>query len=146
MNRNTLLGGLVLAVIIASAAFYGGMTYAKSQVPSRGQFANGQFTGTGAAGARGARGGTGGFTAGEILSKDATSITIKMQEGGTKIVLVSTSTQIMKSASGTLDDLSTGTNVVVTGSSNSDGSVTAQSVQIRPAGTSTFSRPEGAGQ
>ena len=132
MNKK-ILGGVIVLILIAGSSFYGGMVYGKGQTPSRGQFANGQFTGTGAADTRTARGGTGGFTAGGILSKDATSITIKMQDGSTKIVLVSTSTQVMKTASGTLGDLSAGTNVVVTGSANSDGSVTAQSVQIRPA-------------
>jgi hypothetical protein len=44
------------------------------------------------------------------------------------------STPVTKQASGTQDDLSVGTQVAVTGSSNSDGSMTANTVQIRPAG------------
>lgn len=131
MNQKIIIG--VVAVIIAGGAFYGGVTYAKSSTPMRGNFA--QFTGrTGTAGATGARG-MGGFVAGSIISTDASSVTIKMQDGSTKIVLVSTSTPVMKSASGSLTDLTSGTDVVVTGSTNSDGSVTAQSVQIRPAGS-----------
>lgn len=135
MEKKTIIAGAVAAIIIGSGAFYAGETYAQGKTPMRGQFGNGQFMQFADAGmARGARGGAGMFTAGEILSKDATSITIKMQDGSTKIVLMGTSTPITKSAEGSLSDLSTGTNVVVTGSANADGSLTAQSVQIRPAG------------
>lgn len=38
----------------------------------------------------------------------------------------------MKSASGSAADVAVGSSIVVTGSKNSDGSVTAQSIQIRP--------------
>ena len=133
MNKK-IITGIIGVVIVAGGSFYAGMAYGeRSSSSARGQFANGQFTGAGVAGLRGARGGGGGFVSGEILSKDTTSITIKMQDNSTKIALTSTSTQVMKSAPGTLDDLSAGMNVVVTGSANSDGSITAQSVQIRPA-------------
>lgn len=121
-------------VMVGGISFYGGMTYAKSNssaagaAGARGQFAAGQFaTRTGTRGA-------GGFTTGAILSKDATSATVKLQDGSTKIVLFGTSTQIMKTSAGGLSDVTAGTNVVVTGTSNSDGSITAQSIQIRPAG------------
>ena len=135
MNKKIITG--VMAIVIVGGAFYGGMIYGKSSMPSRGQFSIGQFTGN----LNGARGtGTrvdmnGGFTAGEIISKDATSVTIKMQDGSTKIALIATSTQVVKSSSGTLNDLTIGTNITITGISNSDGSVTAQSVQIRSAGS-----------
>ncbi|MFZ2522228.1 MAG: hypothetical protein WAX44_04585 [Minisyncoccia bacterium] len=135
MNKKIITG--VIVVVVVGGVFYGGMTYGKSATPARGQFANGQFTGNinGARGAGARVGMNGGFTAGEIISKDATSVTIKMQDGSTKIALIASSTQIMKSSTGSLSDLSTGVNVTITGAANSDGSVTAQSMQIRPAGS-----------
>ena len=55
-------------------------------------------------------------------------------QSGTKIVLVDSSTQITKTVAGTAGDLSVGTSVTISGSANSDGSITAQNIQIRPAG------------
>ena len=129
----------VVAVALLGGSFYGGMVYGKSSISPRGQFGNGQLTGNpnGMGGMRTGMGG--GLTAGEIISKDATSVTIKMQDGSTKIALIATSTQVMKSSSGTFSDLIIGTNITITGTSNSDGSVTAQSVQIRPEGLTNFS-------
>lgn len=135
MNKKIITG--VVAIVILGGVFYAGVAYGKSGTSARSQFGNGQFTGNlnGVGGMRAGMGG--GFIAGEIISKDVSSVTIKMQDGSTKIVLVGTSTQVMKSAIGTANDLITGTTVTVTGSANSDGSVTAQSVQIRPAGMTT---------
>lgn len=126
------LGGVFVVILIVGGAFYSGTVYAKSKTPTRSFTGQGQYAGMG--GAR-TRGGMGGLTVGQILSKDATSITIQMPDNSTKIVLVSTSTQVLKAATGALSDLSVGTNVAVSGTANSDGSLTAQSVQIRPAGS-----------
>jgi len=137
MNKKIIVG-IVSVVVIVTTAFYGGVAHGKSGSAAREQFSNGQFTGhldgTAGIGVRGGMNG-GSFTAGEILSKDESSITIKMQDGSTKIVFVGSSTQIMKSITGSSDDLTTGTNVTVTGTSKSDGSITAESIQIRPAGS-----------
>lgn len=133
MNKNviTTVGGL----IIAGVFFYVGMYYQKSKMPEIGSGVNGgSRSGLQGIGG-GARNNVGGFTAGEIISKDASSVTIKMQDGSTKIVLVSDSTQVTKNTNGTLGDLTTGVNISVTGTINSDGSVTAKSLQIRPAGS-----------
>ncbi len=124
-----IIGAVIGIISIAGGAFYGGTVYAKAQNLQRGGMA-GQFQRTGAGGARGPGGMAGGFTAGEILSKDATSLTIKMQDGSTKIVLFSGSTMITKSASGTPQDLTTGERVTVMGSANSDGSLTAQNILL----------------
>ncbi|MCX6721509.1 MAG: DUF5666 domain-containing protein [Candidatus Staskawiczbacteria bacterium] len=119
----------VVLVVIIGGAFYGGMLYGKNQARSAG-FAGGNFqTKINRPGANGSS-----FISGDIISKDDTSITLKMQNNGSKIIFYSDATKINKSATGTSADLSTGTLVSVTGTTNSDGSVTAQSIQIRPAG------------
>jgi ribosomal protein L21E len=131
---------IILAVIVGIGSFYGGMKYGQStsSVNRRGM-AN--FTPGQQMGANGNSSTTrnrtnpsaGGFINGEIISKDDKSITVKLNDGGSKIIFISDATQIMKSTQGSLKDLSTGDQVMITGSANSDGSLTAQSVQIRPA-------------
>lgn len=135
-KRITIVSALIVALIVAGASFYGGDYYAKSKIPTDDRLASGQQTNGrfGGGGVRGARGG--GFIGGEIAERDATGITIKSPDGSSRIVLVAPSTQILKSVTGTPDDLRIGINVLVGGSTNSDGSITAQSIQIRPARTS----------
>jgi hypothetical protein len=124
-------------VIVGGGCFYGGMVYGKSQATAGRGATAGQFQ-RGANGQGGAGGGLrtrgGGFTAGQILSKDDKSITVKMQDGGSKIIFYSSSTEIAKTATGTVNDLTVGESVVANGTANSDGSVTATTIQIRPAG------------
>ncbi len=126
MDTKVLGIGGVVAILLAGGSFYAGMSYQKSQVPARGQFGAGQ-------GMRAPRAGVG-FVSGEILLKDETGFTVKMQDGSTKIVFTSTSTPVLKSTNGSTNDLDIGTQVMVNGKGNSDGSITADSVQIRPTG------------
>lgn len=133
MKNNTILISVVIAIIVGAIGFFGGMQYQKSQRPTNG------FGGSGQAGAnRGQRngGGPGGMgnrpVAGEIISSDDKSITVKLQDGSSKIVLLSGSTQINKADTATISDLKTGEKVAVFGTANSDGSVTAQNVQLNP--------------
>jgi|GEM_PF-191712 len=140
-NVNKLIMSVVIvAVVFGGVGFFGGMQYQKSKTPASGarNFAGGNLGGA-AAGQQGnnaRRSGLGGFTSGQIISKDSQSITIKItggtSSGSSKIVLYSPSTQIAKQAAGTADDLSVGSTVMVTGSTNSDGSITAQSISLRP--------------
>ncbi len=132
-NMNKKIYSVIGVVIIAGLSFYGGIKYNQSTAPApttRGAgFAGGQ------GGQRGARGGNGmgGFVSGTILSKDATGITVQLRGGGSQIVFMASSTEISKSAKGTADDLTAGELVTVMGVPNSDGTLNAQTIQIRPA-------------
>lgn len=149
MESNKLVVPLLICVVVfGGLGFYGGMTYQKQQTPAtvgnlrgasgpgnlRNGAGGGNFAGRGGAGMNGANG--------EIVQKDATSITLKLTEGGSKNVFYATSTRVAKTSEGTMNDLSVGTNVLVTGTANPDGSVTATSIQIRPAGM-MFGGPRG---
>lgn len=67
---------------------------------------------------------------GEIIDKDETSITVKLPDGSSKILLISTNTSISKVSQGSRDDFKKGELVLALGSENSDGSVTAQEIQL----------------
>lgn len=84
-------------------------------------------------------GGMGGMVTGSVIAKDDQSITVKLFDGGSKIVFVGASTQVMKSVQGDISDVSVGQSVSVTGSQNQDGSVTARSLDIRPLRMATTS-------
>ena len=133
MNRNTIITAVVALLIGLGVGYYA----PHGASPAGDQSGGGQFVAGQNGGRMGMRTGqNGGFTAGQVLSKDASSITLKMQDGSTKIVLFSPQTEVLETASTTIDSVSVGTNVVVTGSQNSDGSITATAVQIRPQGAS----------
>lgn len=135
VKNNTILIAIVLAVVVGVIGFFAGMEYQKSQ--ARQSFAQGGLRGQFANGASGVRGGNGGNGAarpvyGDILSLNDNSITVKMQDGSTKIVLVTGSTTINKATEGSKSDLTEGERVGVFGTTNSDGSVTAQNIQLNP--------------
>jgi len=142
---------IIIALFIAvSGAFYGGMKYAQnknSYESTQGGVENfrnlspeereqrfqelGANLGGAFAGARkGNMAGTNSVT-GEIIVKDEQSITIKLPDGGTRIIFFSESTNIMKPSEGSGNDLKEGEQVVVNGKENSDGSYTAEMINIR---------------
>jgi len=131
----------ILAVILVGAgAFYGGIQYANAKKQSAGnnwQGANGQTgqRGAGVGSGQGfgrAMGNRGGMISGDIIAKDDKSITIKLRDGGSKIVFFANSTEISKFTAGATSDLEIGKSVTANGTTNSDGSVSAQMIQLRP--------------
>lgn len=130
-NKKTIAIIGAVAVVFAGVGFWGGNSYAIGQAAAaRANRGGGQF-GTGVAGGRiGGRGGS--FAGGKVIGKDDKSITIQLQDGGSAVVFYSPATTVMKSAGGSIADVTVGTSIIVTGSKNSDGSQTAQSIQIRP--------------
>jgi hypothetical protein len=138
MKNNPVVVSIIVAVVVGAAAFFGGMKYQQSQTPAGGQFA-GRSNGQGRPSSSGGRFGNGGRPVmGDILSVDDKSVTVKMSDGSTKIVILSASTSINKAAEATKTDLTVGTRVGVFGMQNSDGSVTAQNIQINPISRSSF--------
>lgn len=117
---------IVALIIVGGASYYAGTKHTSASVPARGQFTRGGTT----TGGRGGFGG-GGLSIGQVLSSDAQSITIKLSNGGSQIIFTGASTTISKMTPGSMEDLAPGTNVMVQGTPNSDGSVNARSIQIR---------------
>ncbi|MGH7246215.1 MAG: hypothetical protein ACREGI_04765 [Candidatus Levyibacteriota bacterium] len=126
MKKNIIIT-IVCVVVVGVAAFFGGVWYQKSQAPT---FGNGQFRGR----FGGANGGNQAFrpVRGQVVSSDQNSLTVKMQDGTSRIVILSGSTSFLKSAAASKDDIKSGDTVMVVGSANPDGSVTAQNVDINP--------------
>ena len=122
MKQNTILLIIILLLLVGSGAFFFGMKYQQSRRPSFSRQVAGQ------------QGQRQGFRPvnGEIISSDDKSIIVKMQDGSSKIVLFSDKTEINKAAEATKEDLKVGEKVAVFGTENSDGSVTAQNIQLNP--------------
>ncbi len=123
--KNNYLMTTVLVIVFAGIGFYGGIKYQQSQKINFSSLRNGR-TGTGAP--------RGGFrpVAGEIISADDKSITVKMQDDSSKIILLNAKTIINKAQTVDKTELKVGERVSVFGSENTDGSVTAQNVQLNP--------------
>ncbi len=128
--KNNMLTTIIIAIVVGAVAFFGGMQYQKSKAPTFAGF------GTGQNGQRqrqfgGNRNGQVPII-GQIISSDAASLTIKQQDGSTKIVLFSETTKITKTETGVKTDLKKDANIAAFGTTNSDGSITAQNIQLNP--------------
>ena len=120
---------IIIVLAIAAALFYGGFAYGQSTGSASTSSASAY------SGARATR--TGGFaggsaTVGTVVSSDATSVTIALKSGSV-VAFYSTSTPIMDTTIGSPNDIVAGANITVLGTTNSDGSITANSIQLRQA-------------
>ncbi len=138
MNKKYI--GLLVAIVlvVGGGSFWSGYAYGQSKTKSGFPGGAGSMSGRNFGGANGGpsqprnRSGLGGFISGEVLSKDEKSLTIKLQDGGSRIVLIGGETKVSKSAEGSIADVSIGGAVMVSGKANPDGSLTAETVQLRP--------------
>ncbi len=140
MKNNT---AIIIAIISLALGFGGGYLFKNYQVsqmrPNFGsQLPDRQGNGQGLQNVQrpqngqGPQAGFGGMVMGEIISQDENSITVKIQDGSTKIVILGDSTTYSKPQSIEKTELSIGNQVRVSGNANSDGSITAQNVQLNP--------------
>ncbi len=135
----------IIWAVIAVIALAGGIVYGKSSAGS--QAAGRSFASSTRSGAL-RTGSSGGFVSGQIISIDANSMTVSLANGNSQVVFYSSSTQVMKPTMVGTSALTTGTRVMIGGTSNSDGSLTAQSIQVQTGsgfGGSAGSRPSGTG-
>lgn len=121
---------IVLILVASGVGFFAGVKYQQSKQPSRADFQSRaemrqQNLPAGAQQRVGA-----GTIRGEIISQDDKSITVKLPDGSSKIVLISENTEINKATEATINDLTTGEQVMVFGQTNSDGSVSATQIQL----------------
>ena len=131
MKKKNIIIIAVLLLIVGAGGFYAGMKYQQNQ-RSRSfgqQIVNQRSNGTGnqSRTRMGER-----PVVGEIISLDDKSITVKLQDASSKIILLSESVTVSKTDSGSKADLKNGINVGVFGTENQDGTITAQNVQINP--------------
>lgn len=146
MKANNIIAIIVLLLVVSGAAFFGGTKYQQRKTVSQFSQRMGLNDGSGQGMGRNTgnnitsgdvaknRGQTPGFrqTVGEIISVDDKSITVKLADGSSKIVLFSDSTTINKAIEASKSDLKVGTNVAVNGNTNTDGSVTSNNIEINP--------------
>lgn len=117
----------VIVLVALGGGFYWGNARA---VASRGSFTGTFGSSTRRfAGAGGAAGG--GLVAGQIASFGSDSMTIQLANGNSEVVLYSSSTPVTEPTTVSPNVLQVGTTVMVGGTTNSDGSVTAQTIQVR---------------
>lgn len=117
---------IIIGIVLLGGGFFGGMKYGQAQNPAGTSFSRrGNFGGANRNGNN--------LTAGQIIAQDDKSITIQSRDGSSKIVFFSDNTQVSKSVSGSLQDLKTGEQAIVTGMANSDGSISAQAIRLQPA-------------
>lgn len=126
-----------VAVVCAAIFFFIGDAVGKNSAVSGNNSVRGVFASSTRGGFVGRNGG--GFAAGQIIAIDQNSMTVQLPNGNSEIVFYSSSTQVVKLEPQTepVSSLTPGTQVMIGGTQNSDGSVTAQTIQIRAAGTST---------
>jgi hypothetical protein len=138
----------IIWAVIVIVALVGGVVYGKSSVVSQAS----KVTAGSAARSGYARTGGGGFVSGQIISVDTNSLTVSLANGNSQVVFYSSSTQIMKPTAVPAGTLAAGTRVMIGGTPNSDGSLTAQSIQVQTGsgfpggpGNASGTRPLGGG-
>ena len=120
MKNPKLIAIIAVLIVLGGGSFYAGMKYQESKAQS----GTGQFQNRNRSGFR--------PVAGEIIGSDDKSITVKLADGSSKIVLLSEKTEINKADKANVVDLKAGEKVAVFGTENSDGSISAQNIQLNP--------------
>lgn len=124
---------IAIAIVFAAGGFFGGMKYAQNtNTQARSNFRQAMQNGAGGQ-QRGANRMGGRPVTGEVIKLDDKTMTVKMADGTSRIVILSSTTTYSKTSEVAATDIAVGGTVGVFGTDNADGSVTAQNVQLNPA-------------
>jgi len=129
MNKITIITAVIALAIGFAAGYFIHTSSAKT-------LAGGTFARTGGSTFSGTRGGAAngaGFLTGTVAAKDSGSITLNTRDGSSHVVLITPATTVSKSVTGSQSDVAVGSTIIVSGTTNSDGSVVASLIQLRPA-------------
>ncbi len=126
MHKNTIITAVIALVVGIGVGYVAHSSPA--QPAGSGNYARGNGNGTFMARSNG----NGSFLAGTVASKDSGSITLNTRDGSSRVVLTTPATNVSKSVSGSLTDVAVGNSVIVSGTTNSDGSISASLIQLRP--------------
>ena len=137
----------VVILVLAIGSFYGGTIYQKNKsTQSTNRNLSNNFRSaqnltdeqrTQMIAQRGAGNGTfrssssTGFISGEVITKSDDSITIKLLDGGSALVYISSSTtNVTKQTTTTISNIQTGNQVMINGTKNADGSYSATMIRL----------------
>lgn len=122
MKNTNIVAGVLLTVGLG-IGFFGGMQYQKNQPQTGRQISFRRF---------GQSGSNAGAVRGQVISEDNSSITVKLQDGSSKIVLLTSSTMFGQFTEASRSAVIAGSAISVFGTTNPDGSITAANVQLNP--------------
>jgi len=125
MNTKTLSVVAISLIIGFGVGYMVHTTPAPTALNAPGGFTRG-------AGMRSGNMASGGFLSGTVATLSSGSLTLNTRDGSSHVVILTPATTVSKSVSGALTDVSVGATVMVQGATNSDGSVSASVIQLRP--------------
>ncbi len=129
MKNQVIIAVIITAIAVGIAGFYGGFLYqkSKSNLGFSGRFSSpaGRFRFAG-----GTAGPNNSIVRGTILSNDGKTMTVKLPNGSSKIIVLAPQTNVTEATQAAQTSLQTGKIVTIFGTSNPDGSVTADNVAI----------------
>lgn len=147
MKLDHILIFTIILILVGSGAFFGGSKYGENNATKNSANANltgqqslefngqagGVTIGSSASGnATRVRNGGGRPITGTVVSANASTLSIKLTDGSTQTVTISSATTLDKTSSASVSDLTSGATVMIVGGQGTDGSTVATSIQINP--------------
>ena len=126
MKQNSIILGVILLLVVGGVSFGVGYKVAQAKTAINRQF-TGNRNNTQNNGMMRNR-----QTIGDVISLDDKTMTVKMPDGSSRIVLLSSAMTVSQLADAKVSDLKIGSKVAVFGTNNSDGSLTATNIELNP--------------